>query len=297
MKKFLILLTLLSFSVPAYAATIYKWVDKDGVANYTDDYSQVPALYHNRVEALEFFTEKTSSVQTPKTTPGIKEEIRTDIDGRDETWWRGKVRPLKDQLKEATENYENVHKEFMEQAEGLVRVKFGSKTQYQMVSYALSQLTQKMEEYRAQIAKAEEMLGELSKEAEKANANPEWLEPGIAHPVQNIASTKKEGLNADLYGRDKTWWEEKVRPWKEQEREATENYGKAQEEFVKQGERLGPFRFGRLSLTQYQMISSRLNVLNDQIGKYQAQIAEAKEMLEKLSKEAKEAKADPAWLE
>ena len=297
MKKFLILLTLLSFSVPAYAAAIYKWVDKDGVANYTDDYSQVPALYHNRVEELEFFTGKTSSVQTPKTTPGIKEEIRTDIDGRDETWWRGKVRPLKDQLKEATENYENVHKEFMEQAEGLVRVKFGSKTQYQMVSYALSQLTQKMEEYRAQIAKAEEMLGELSKEAEKANANPEWLEPGIAHPVQKLASTKKGEWNADLYGRDKTWWEEKVRPWKEQEREATENYGKAQEEFVKQGERLGPFRFGRLSLTQYQMISSRLNVLNDQIGKYQAQIAEAKEMLEKLSKEAKEAKADPAWLE
>jgi len=296
MLKFIILLILLTFTTPAYAATIYKWVDKDGVVNYTDDYSQVPALYHGRVEALEFFTERVSPAQNRQTTSGIKEEMRADAYGRDETWWRGKVRPWKEQLKEATENYENVHKEFMEQAEGLVRVKFGSKTQYQMVSYALSQLTQKMEEYRAQIAKAEEMLGELSKEAEKANANPEWLEPGIAHPDQNIASTKKEELNADLYGRDKTWWEEKVRPWKEQEREATENYGKAQEEFVKQGERLGPFRFGRLSLTQYQMISSRLNVLNDQIGKYQAQIAEAKEMLEKLSKEANEAKANPDWL-
>jgi chromosome segregation ATPase len=297
MRKFLVLLILLIFTVPAYAATIYKWVDKDGVVNYTDDYNKVPTLYHNRVEALEFFTERVSPVQTSHATPGIKEEIRTDIDGRDEAWWKNKVRPWKEQLKEASENYENVHKEFMEQAEGLVRVKFGSKTQYQMVSYALSRLTQEMEEYRAQIAKAEEMLGELSKEAEKAKANREWLEPEIAHPVQNIASTKKEELNADLYGRDKTWWEEKVRPWKEQEREATENYGKAQEEFVKQGERLGPFRFGRLSLTQYQMISSRLNVLNDQMGKYQAQIAEAREMSEKLSKEAKETKADPAWLE
>jgi prefoldin subunit 5 len=297
MRKFLIFLILLTFTVPAYAATVYKWVDKDGVVNYTDDYGQVPALYRNRVEAQEFFTERVSPVQTPRTTPGIKEEIRTDIYGRDETWWRGKVRPLKDQLKEASENYENVHKEFMEQAEGLVRVKFGSKTQYQMVSYALSRLTQKMEEYRTQIAKAEEMLGELSKEAEKTKANLEWVEPGITPPVQNIAPTKKEELNADLYGRDKTWWEEKVRPWKGQEREATKNYGKAQEEFVKQGEGLGPFRFGRLSLTQYQMISSRLNVLNDQIGKYQAQIAEAREMSEKLSKEAKETKADPAWLE
>jgi hypothetical protein len=33
------------------------------------------------------------------------------------------------------------------------------------------------------------------------------------------------------------------------------------------------------------------------MARYQAQIAEANEMLGKLSREAKEAKADPAWLE
>jgi hypothetical protein len=60
---------------------------------------------------------------------------------------------------------------------------------------------------------------------------------------------------------------------------------------------LGPFRWGGLSLTQYQFISLKLNGLNDQMANYQAQIAEANEMLGKLSKEAIEAKADPAWLE
>jgi len=34
-KKVFILLILMVFISPAYAATIYKWVDKDGVVNYT----------------------------------------------------------------------------------------------------------------------------------------------------------------------------------------------------------------------------------------------------------------------
>jgi uncharacterized protein YfcZ (UPF0381/DUF406 family) len=297
MRKFLILLILLAFVVPANAATIYKWVDKEGVVNFTDDYNNIPSSYRDRVEAKEYLTEGVAPAYTFIVPPQKRAEAETDIYGRDETWWRGKVRPWKERLKEATENYENVHKEFMEQAEDLVRVKFGSKTQYQMVSYGLSGLTQQLEEYRAQIAKAEEMLETLSKGAQEARANPEWLEPGIAHPAQDIASTKKEEINTDRYGRDKTWWREKVRPWKEQLKEATENYGKAQEQFVKQGEGLGPFRFGGLSLTQYQMISSRLSTLDDQMAKYYAQMEEANEMLSKLSQEAKETKADPAWLE
>jgi cell division protein FtsB len=295
-KKVFILLILMVFISPVYAATIYRWVDGKGVVNFTDDYNRVPLAFHNRVEK-EYLQEDETPTPAQEMVAKSKEEIRTDIYGQDETYWREKVRPWREQLEEATKNYENVHKDFMVRAEGLVRVKFGSKTQYQMVSYALSGLTQQLEEHRAQIAKAEEMLDELSREAEKAKANPEWLEPEIAHPVQKIASTEKEEMNKDLYGRDKTWWKERVRPWKELLEEATKNYGKAQEKFVKQGEGLGPFRFGGLSLTQYQMISSRLNALNDQMGKYQAQIAEAKEMSEKLSKEAIETKADPAWLE
>lgn len=297
MRKLLILLILLGFAMPANAATIYKWVDEEGVVNFTDDYNHVPSYYRDRVEVKDYLTEGVTPAYTSDAPPRERAEAETDIYGRDETWWREKVHPWKDQLKEATENYENVYKEFIEQTEGLVRVKFGSKTQYQMGTYALSGLTQQLEEYRAQIVEAEKMLDELSKEAERARANPEWLELGIAPTVQEIASTKKEKINADLYGRDQTWWREKVRPWKEQLKEATENYEKTQEEFLKQGEVLGPFRWGGLSLTQYQMISSRLNTLNDQMAKYHAQMVEANEMLKKLSKEARETKADPAWLE
>jgi hypothetical protein len=53
MKKLLILLIILIFTIPAYAATIYKWVDKDGVVNFTDDLSKVPPSYRDRVEKEE----------------------------------------------------------------------------------------------------------------------------------------------------------------------------------------------------------------------------------------------------
>jgi predicted nucleic acid-binding Zn-ribbon protein len=297
MKIVFILLILLMIISPAYAATIYKWVDKDGVVNYSDDYNKVPTLYHGQVEELDFFTERGPSVQTPQTAAGIKQEMRADIYGRDETWWKEKVSPWKKQLEEATSNYERTHEEFMKKAEGLIRYKFGSKTQYQMISYDLGGLTERMKKYRAQIAEAEEMLDGLLIEAEKAKANPEWLEPGITPTAQEIASSRKEEADTDLYGRDETWWKEKVRPWKKQLEEATQNYEKAHEELIKQGEGLGTFRFGRLSLTQYQMVSHRLEIINKEMETYQGQIAEAKEMLSKLSQEAQETNANPAWLE
>ena len=178
MKKFLIILILLAFAIPGHGATIYKWLDKDGVVNYTDDYNKVPAFYRDRVEILEFFTEKGVPVQTPQTTPGIKEGVRTDTYGRDETWWREKVRPWKEQLKEATENYERVREEYMRQAEGLGPFNFGmmSLTQYQMLSSRLNILNNEMAKYYAQMVEANKTLDKLSREATETKADPTWLE-------------------------------------------------------------------------------------------------------------------------
>jgi hypothetical protein len=178
MRKFLIFLILLTFAAPAYAATIYKWVDEKGVVNFTDDSNKVPPAYRDRVEVEEYLREE-----------------------------------------------------------------------------------------------------------------------GTPAPALDMAAKTKEEIKADIYGRDVSWWEEKVRPWKEQLKETIDKFEEARDSFVKQAEGLGPFMFGRLSLTQYQMISSRLVVSNDQMAKYETQITEAKAMLAKLLKEAKETKADPTWLE
>jgi chromosome segregation ATPase len=88
-----------------------------------------------------------------------------------------------------------------------------------------------------------------------------------------------------------------VRPWKEQLKEASENYERVQKKYMTQAQGLSPYNFGKMSLTQYQMLTSRLEILNKEMEAYQGQISEAEEMLSKLSLEAKETKADPAWLD
>ena len=86
-----------------------------------------------------------------------------------------------------------------------------------------------------------------------------------------------------------------MREWKEQLQEATENYERVREEYIKQAGGLEA-SFGKMSLTQYQMLSSKLKVLNEEMAKYQAQMDEAKGMLDKIAKEAEEANADPEWV-
>jgi len=178
MKKMLMFLLLFAFASPAYAVTAYKWVDKEGVINFTDDYSNVPPQYRARVstEVLE----ETPSVglsTSQQATPQKIENAKTDIYGLGENWWREHIRPWKEQLKEATENYERVREEYIKQAQGLGPYNFGklSLTQYQMLSSKLGVLNSEMTKYQAQMTEAKEMLQKLSKEAEEAKADPTWL--------------------------------------------------------------------------------------------------------------------------
>ena len=88
MRKMLIPLILLVFISPAYAATAYKWVDKEGVVNYTDDYSNIPPEYRARVSTEGM--EETPSVgvtTSAQGTPPKTEVAKTDIYGSGEPYW------------------------------------------------------------------------------------------------------------------------------------------------------------------------------------------------------------------
>ncbi len=178
MKKLLILLVLLMFAAPAYGTTIYKWVDEKGVINFTDDYTRVPPTFRDRVKTEEYGQQEGNGAPAQRTVATAKEDVRTDVYGRDKSWWRGKVRPWEDQLKEASENYEKAQKEYMEQAEGLSPYNFGkmSLTQYQMLSSRLEILSKEMETYEGQMAEAKGMLAKLSEEARETGADPAWLD-------------------------------------------------------------------------------------------------------------------------
>jgi len=176
MKKLLIFLILLLFISPANAHTFYKWVDEKGIVNYTDDYSNIPPAYRNRVE-IEWVHEEGPLPPVQKMTPQKREEAKTDIYGLGETYWRGKVRPWKEFLKTAEANYEKAHQRFMEKAMEFSQKRFGSwsRTQYKMNIIELDRLKEEMVKYADQIAEGREALEKISREAGEARANPEWL--------------------------------------------------------------------------------------------------------------------------
>lgn len=178
MKKILFALFLImAFMSPSYAVTTYKWVDKDGAVHYTDDYNQIPSMYRDRVETE--VREEAPQVKTPAPSqpPAQKsEEVKADIQGQNEAYWRQRVRPWKERLKEAEANYDAVHKKFMEKALELSAKRFGSRTQYKMDIIELDKHKEEMVKYGEQIAEANEMLDKISKEAKEAKANPEWLQ-------------------------------------------------------------------------------------------------------------------------
>lgn len=176
-------------SSPAYAADVYKWVDKDGVVNFTDDFNKIPPAYRDRVQV-----EITEDAQTPGTpaAPGAPvpprgpvsrqpppqkgEEITTDIHGHDEAWWRDRVKPWKERLKEATEKYEAANKRYLEKAGEINRKQQGTRTEFRWKLRELDKLDEERKKYEAEVAEAKEMLKKFSKEAEEAKADPDWLE-------------------------------------------------------------------------------------------------------------------------
>jgi uncharacterized phage infection (PIP) family protein YhgE len=178
MKKLIIVSCLLLFTSSVYGATLYKWVNKEGVVNFTEDYEKVPPIYRNTVEKINIGTEDTPKPDVPAASQaplGKKEKATADIYGRDETWWRDKVRPWKEQLKQAKADYEAANKRYSERLEELSGKQQMSPTQHSMSTSELRSLKDEKTKYQAQIDEANEMLKKLSKEAEEAKANPDWL--------------------------------------------------------------------------------------------------------------------------
>lgn len=176
-RVFITIFGLFVFVSISYGATVYKWVDKDGVVHFTDDSTNIPAQYRNQVKTEE--TGDSQKVETP-TAPSPAdsarktEEVKVDRYGQGEDYWRSRVSPWRKQLQEATENYENINKKLnarLEEQSG----KLLTPTQWNINRAETRQLTEERSKYEAQIKEANEMLGKIAKEAEEAKANPAWL--------------------------------------------------------------------------------------------------------------------------
>ena len=181
MKRIVLGLFLIgAFLSAAQGGTVYKWVDKDGRVNFTDDYTKIPVEYRNKIETQETpaSQEKETPAPAPAPAPGptqkAEERKKVDAFGRGEEYWRGRVQPWKKQLKEATENYESATRrmnEKLDQQSG----KLLSPTQWNMNQAENKQVLEERTKCEAQIKEANEMLKKIAKEAEEAKADPEWL--------------------------------------------------------------------------------------------------------------------------
>lgn len=284
MGKAILLLILLFFFSPSYGATIYQWVDNNGTYNFTDDYQKIPSVYRNQVhlKKMEDVPEMGPPAlpSTPKAAPR-KEEVKKDILGLGEEWWRDKVRPWEGQFREASENYQAANQEFLNRSDNLILRKFGSHQQFKSTIIDMDRIREERAKYEAKVTEAEEMLEKISREAEESQADPDWL-TGASTPGQRASLYTAE---MDIYGQDEAWWREKVLTQREQLKEAIEKYEKIYEEYSKEAEKLRPSRFGGLSLTQSQMAAGRLDILKGEMAKYQLQINEATETLKKLLEE------------
>lgn len=298
-KMILIAVLTIGFSVIPFLihAEIYKWIDDKGTVHFTDDYGNIPSFYLEqlKVEIRKDIEEGKTSSEPRKIISGSKEErAKTDPYRQDEEWWRGRARPWEQQLKEASENYELTNKEFIGESSELILRKFGSHQQFKSTIIRVDSIKEERSKHEAQIIEAEGMLEKISRAAEQSKVDLHWL-IGVLTPYRPASSDTVE-IEKDILGRDEAWWRQKLLTVKEKLEDAVQNYKKSYDEYSKNVEKLGPYRFGGMSLTQYQLNSCRLEVLDNEMGKYQAQITEAKDMLSRVIKEAKESKANPNWL-
>lgn len=179
LKRYWIIIFLII--VPSLQAEpIYKWVDKSGGINFTDDLEKVPPQYRDQIQKTEPKEEKKDiqkgegapSFAPPSISPTVRGKKETDIYGRDEVWWRERVRPWREQLREATQNLETAKNEFTQKTVEMGRKGLVSRARYQIEA---EKYDRERKKYEAQIAEAKEMLEKLSREAEEAKANPDWL--------------------------------------------------------------------------------------------------------------------------
>ncbi len=166
MKKVLMSIFILCVLVSTgYGSTFYKWVDKDGVVNLTDDYDEIPSEYRDQVQKEELGeSQEVEAPPLPPVSTRKSEDIKVDIYGKGEDYWKAKVQPWKELLKEATENIESITRKINERA----------KEEATDLAYR-NQLLEEISKYQAQVRKANQMLSEITRQATEAKASPEWL--------------------------------------------------------------------------------------------------------------------------
>ena len=171
------ILILLLWVLPSmsHAADMYKWVDKNGSVNFTDDLSRVPPEYRDQIQKEESGDFEETQVPSPAPASVQKNgEEKRDARDRGEEYWRDRIRPWKQQLKQAEEDYNKTNIKIDDAIE-VFKGRYYSHTQYNLKRVEVERLMDERGTYEAKMKEANEMLAKIAKEAEEAKADPAWL--------------------------------------------------------------------------------------------------------------------------
>jgi len=173
-KTGMLVLLLVSASI-SHAASVYKWVDKEGTVHFTDDLSKIPPEYRDKVQTEEVSSPGKPETSPPATAPAQEtDEVKRDATGMSEDYWRDRVRPWRKQLNEAREGYES-SKQKISEALGELKGRQLSRQQYEFKRVEMEKLTAERDAFETKMKEAEVMLEKIAKEAEDAKADPAWL--------------------------------------------------------------------------------------------------------------------------
>lgn len=163
------------FACGTAMATVYQWVDNQGVVHMTDSADNVPAAYRKGMKALEIDTGGATAParvlqdQPAAGTPSLAEK-EAPYDGHDEGWWRNRFVRLRTDIRNLQDRIETSKKTLVE----LHRKRVLFQKPSDRVAYsALSDEIAKDEEI---LKGLEKNLDDLTFQADGAGVPLEWRE-------------------------------------------------------------------------------------------------------------------------
>jgi len=179
-----ILVGLILYSAVSFSQEIYRWVDEKGTIHFADDFTLVPEKYRDQVQKRKP-SEKPSP---PPTRPPIEPEAtgpttestpeKKDLLGRDEEWWRAKMKEWNDKLQNTQKNYDLVYSDLRQKEKELADAKFKPDSLKRKLKAEIKELEVKVKDRERERNEAKNMLEKvLPKQAEDYKADPAWLKP------------------------------------------------------------------------------------------------------------------------
>jgi hypothetical protein len=165
MRRYAVLVVcILLFSVSHASAEFYRWVDRDGNENYTNDPAKIPLEYRSRSLPVKTDDGRVRVEDNPSVANKMPDKY-----GRGEEYWHKKASNLRLKLHDLQDEYDLVIKQLEDQDQKPKKLDIKKKK-------SDSSVEKKKMTLEKDIAKTRKMLEvDLPEEARRAEAYPGWI--------------------------------------------------------------------------------------------------------------------------